>query len=289
MLPGFRFLFAAIMFSMSLLVFGLGAASLLRAAHESFASNSSWRAAPEAAFVQHSDATLPMLATLSVDTTAVDKPIEPASVSAIPAEQPVTPAASADVDQVAATKPAETPAVEIAKPDAAPIDVPVAETPPPPAAAPTVEVATTPSKVAAATASDIAPAGGELAPALPETAPLPSPDPMAENPATTDPATTVPAATAEASASAKIATLGGPAVDVAEEASAIAKKATKPDTAKADRAAIKRRAEARRAAQRRRYVLRARLAAQQQLQANPFGQQQLAQQPQQFAPATPRQ
>ena len=39
MLPGFRFLFAAIVLSMSILVFGLGAAALLRAAHEEFAAN----------------------------------------------------------------------------------------------------------------------------------------------------------------------------------------------------------------------------------------------------------
>ena len=37
MLPGFRFLFAAIVLSMSVLIFGLGAAALLRAAHEQFA------------------------------------------------------------------------------------------------------------------------------------------------------------------------------------------------------------------------------------------------------------
>ena len=47
MLPGFRFLFAAIALSVSILVFGLGAAALLRAAHEEFASYSSWRAATE--------------------------------------------------------------------------------------------------------------------------------------------------------------------------------------------------------------------------------------------------
>src|ERR1700748_1607454 len=57
MLPGFRFLFAAIMLSMSLLIFGLGAAALLRAAHESFASNTSWRGAPEVPFAQRPDTT----------------------------------------------------------------------------------------------------------------------------------------------------------------------------------------------------------------------------------------
>ena len=34
MLPGFRFRFAAVFLSMSVLVFGVGAAALLRAAHE---------------------------------------------------------------------------------------------------------------------------------------------------------------------------------------------------------------------------------------------------------------
>ena len=43
MLPGIRFLFAAILLSISIVVFGLGAAALLRAAHEDFASNPSWR------------------------------------------------------------------------------------------------------------------------------------------------------------------------------------------------------------------------------------------------------
>ena len=38
MLPGFRFLFTAIVLSMSILIFGLGAAALLRAAHEEFAN-----------------------------------------------------------------------------------------------------------------------------------------------------------------------------------------------------------------------------------------------------------
>ena len=56
MLPGFRFLFAAIVLSMSILVFGLGAAALLRAAHEQFASNPSWHAAPEATVAQQSRA-----------------------------------------------------------------------------------------------------------------------------------------------------------------------------------------------------------------------------------------
>ncbi|MES2752133.1 MAG: hypothetical protein V4661_12255, partial [Pseudomonadota bacterium] len=45
MLPGFRILVATIVLSASVLVFGLGAAALLRAAHEEFASLPSWRLA----------------------------------------------------------------------------------------------------------------------------------------------------------------------------------------------------------------------------------------------------
>ena len=56
MLPGFRFLFAAIMLLLSILIFGLGAAALLRAAHEEFASNPSWHATPETTFAQQTEA-----------------------------------------------------------------------------------------------------------------------------------------------------------------------------------------------------------------------------------------
>ena len=47
MLPGFRFLFTAIVLSMSILVFGFGAAALLRTAHEEFASTPTWRRPPK--------------------------------------------------------------------------------------------------------------------------------------------------------------------------------------------------------------------------------------------------
>src|SRR5690349_19177763 len=101
MLPGFRFLFAATMLSMSLLIFGLGAAALLRAAHESFASNSSWRAAPEVAFAQRPETTMPMLAALRVEANVVEKANEQRADAAVPAEP-------AKNDQVAALRPVET-------------------------------------------------------------------------------------------------------------------------------------------------------------------------------------
>jgi hypothetical protein len=70
MLPGFRFLFTAIVLTMSVLVFGLGAAALLRAAHEQFASNPSWHAAPEANFAQQTELSTPVLSMLRVEETA---------------------------------------------------------------------------------------------------------------------------------------------------------------------------------------------------------------------------
>src|SRR5690242_10877658 len=72
MLPGFRFLFGAIVVSMSILVFGLGAAALLRTAHEEFASAPVWRPTPETRFAQAVDATQPVIAMLRVDDASKD-------------------------------------------------------------------------------------------------------------------------------------------------------------------------------------------------------------------------
>jgi hypothetical protein len=98
MLPGFRFLFGAIVFSMSILVFGLGAAALLRAAHEEFSSNPSWRAAPETMFAQRGEASPPVLAMLRVEpapaapnadnAAAASVPAAPAAVATAPPEPP---------------------------------------------------------------------------------------------------------------------------------------------------------------------------------------------------------
>ncbi|MCS3727007.1 hypothetical protein [Bradyrhizobium betae] len=68
MLPGFRFLFAAILLSTSILVFGLGAAALLRASHEQYVSNPSWRNGPqEQVFAQAPEPALPVLAALRAE------------------------------------------------------------------------------------------------------------------------------------------------------------------------------------------------------------------------------
>ena len=79
MLPGFRFLFAAIALTMSILIFGLGAAALLRAAHEEFASVPSWRTAPETMFAQPSEASPAVLAMLRIEPR-VDEPKAPDTI-----------------------------------------------------------------------------------------------------------------------------------------------------------------------------------------------------------------
>lgn len=295
MLPGFRFLFAAIMLSMSLLIFGLGAAALLRAAHESFASNSSWRAAPEVPFAQHPDTTLPMLATLRVEPPAIEKANEPAKVTAAPADQPPSAAKSAGSEQVAASRPAETPPAEIAKPAELPAPMPLAENPPAPETTFVGIVSSTGEtpnaadgqKTTAVAAIDAAPAKREPAAAQAEPAIQPPTDLTSANPtsatSTAGASTTaaIPTAAPEASiAATKIATLGGPPVDIAGVASASAVKSG----AKSDESVIKKRVHARRTLHRRRLAARARLLAQQQLlQANPFA----AQQQQAFPPAAP--
>ena len=258
MLPGFRFLFAAIMLSMSLLVFGLGAAALLRAAHESFASNSSWRAAPEVTFAQRSDSTLPMLATLRVDTPVVEKAPEQASPVASSVETSPAATAPATSEQVAAVKPL----------DAAPAETSTSESPPPamrPAENPPSAAQATATADQTTTAAAITPPGapsgaGERAAAAsePKCTPQSTPAPDQASPAAT-----------------KIATLGGPPVDITEETISetlpARDKTAMPDQARADQSTIKRRVQAKRAAHRRRLTARARLAIQaQQQQANPF-------------------
>jgi hypothetical protein len=183
MLPGLRFLFAAIILSMSILVFGLGAAALLRAAHEEFASNPSWHATPETMFTQQAEATRPVLAMLRIDTPAADQPTSDNA-----------PAAAAPAEQVAAT-PAER--IAALKPE---------DSPPPAAVKPEIPVEVTPAQ------SDAAPAPADAPTAADETkiAPVVSaateaaPPEQASAPASPDPAI----------APTKVATLGGPAVTV---------------------------------------------------------------------------
>lgn len=276
MLPGFRFLLAAIVLTMSILVFGLGAAAMLRASHEQFASSPARRTLPEPvfaqqqAFPQQTEPPAATLAMLRVDPPVVDKapevsppaamappaepapeavpapPIETERLAALKVDEPAPaeavkpePAAKAEVPEVAAT-PEPTPPVETAPVEAAPVQVEA------PAAAEATKVAAV-QEAAPPVPAETAPA--ELAPviALPE--PENKPEPT------------------------KTAALGTPANTVADLPSA------KPNSAEADKAAARKRLRAQRAKERRRLAaLRARharqAAAQQQATlSNPFGMQ----------------
>jgi hypothetical protein len=276
MLPGFRFLFAAIVLSMSILIFGLGAAALLRAAHEQFVSNPSWHAVPETVFAQQSDASWPVLAMMHVEpavperakapddvpaalapaeeeqATSVAPPAEPAPVAAAPTEP--TPA---EAEKLAAAKPEDAAGDEVAKPvipaapSSAPSDVAAAKTDAPvspDAPAPAAETRIAATEQTVPPAREAAPVASEGMSAAPEPA-------------------SAPASAAPDAAVTKIATLGGPPVTI--EAQPPAKAAD----AKSDSDALKKRQQARRAAQRRRIASRARVARQATQQpASPFAQ-----------------
>ena len=280
---------------MSLLIFGLGAAALLRAAHESFASNSSWRAAPDVPFAQRPDTTMPVLAALRIETTPTEKANEQPLIAAAPADQPQPPAEPARNDQVAALRTVEPTPAEVAKPAAPPAPAPLAENPPapeaastppasaplassPPASAPEAAAPADERKITTAAVADTASVKTDLAKSEPPPQAEPPAVPAASQPIATSETAAAPVADpADSLAMTRIATLGGPPVDIVEAVPT-------PHTVKLprprpDQSAIKKRAQARRALQRRRFALRARLMLQQQ-QANPFGQ------PQSFAPAT---
>jgi uncharacterized low-complexity protein len=73
MLPGIRFIFVTIILSVSVLIFGLGAAALLRTAHEEFASLPAWRAAPPQLPAAPAETNMPTLAMLRIETLDVTR------------------------------------------------------------------------------------------------------------------------------------------------------------------------------------------------------------------------
>jgi hypothetical protein len=240
MLPGFRFLFAAIVLSMSVLVFGLGAAALLRAAHEQFSSIPSRRGPPEIHFAQPNDAAAPTLAMLRVEPPALEqKAPENVPEAAASAEPAATVAALAEPDKIAALKMEDSSPPETAK-----AETPVTEIQPPSEPAPVQAELPAPAdetRIAAigeaAALSEAAAPTNEAAPVVPEATHEP---PSAE----TDIAST------------KIATLGGPSVAIEPAPRAI--------EATPDQSEVKKRRQAQRAKERRRTAQRARQAAQQQ-------------------------
>jgi hypothetical protein len=278
MLPGFRFLFTAIVLSMSILVFGLGAAALLRAAHETFASTPSLHAPPETNFAQQGEANRPVLSMLRVDAAVTDKapdnvpattapasvtaPPEPVTTGSTPPEPAATTPMPAEPERVAALQPLDPPAPDAAKPD-----TPVAENPPQDQAATAQDANATPPPAAPAAADETrvaaATAATEPAPPASEAAPAAEVAATAEAaPAAPEPASAPSAADPE-TFSTTIATLGGPPVTIAPPA-----KSADP---KPDKNAIKKREQAKRAHRRRRIALRAQVAQAPQ-PVDPFGQ-----------------
>jgi hypothetical protein len=296
MLPGFRFLFAAITLSISILVFGLGAAALLRAAHEEFASNPSWRTAPGPTFVQQAEAPRPVLAMMRFDPAPVE---QKASDTAPAASTP----APAPAEQTANAEPAE----HIAPAESAPSVPPPAEqaatAPPPPERvaalrpeelAPSLPInpdGPTPENAAqseAAPGQKDAPANDAAKAAPPDAdigeSKVASTEQVSPPAAVLPPASEVtpvapeptpaPAASETSAASTRIATVGGPPVPI-ETRPPPAKPVVhaKPEHhATSEHHAIKKPQEARPAVHRRRLVTRVRSARVVQQPANPFAQ-----------------
>jgi hypothetical protein len=263
MLPGFRFLFAAIVLSMSILVFGLGAAALLRAAHEEFASNPSWRGAPETIFAQQAEATRPVLAILRVDTPVLDKAAEKAPENATPAAAPSTPD---DPERIAALKSENSPPPETTKPQTPVAESRVTESPA------QSEAASAPAEMPAAATENRSAEPNIAETNVAETKIALSEEVVPANRAAIPVAPAIPVASAAVDpqiapgasiAATKIATLGGAPVTIETPRA-------KAAGAKPDPGVIRKRRLARRAALRRRLAEQARLAAAQ--LPPPFGQ-----------------
>jgi hypothetical protein len=251
MLPGFRFLLAAILLSASILVFGLGAASLLRASHEQYVSNPSWRNGPqEQVFAQSPEPVQPVLAALRAEPEAVAEPMpslrDQVPTISLPASEP---------EQVAETGVQSEPKVA----DAAPVaDAPAAE----------------PAKVeAAAPSTDDTLTSADTTASIPEDKPAP---PMAASaPQPAEPTTGT--ASSFATDMSKVAALNDPAttawrdppVKTKTDAKSDAKADGKTDSSTPESKAAKPRAH--RVKKRRRIVRRPPPPVQ---QLDPFGQQQ---------------
>ncbi|MBR1160204.1 hypothetical protein [Bradyrhizobium elkanii] len=227
MLPGLRFLFAAIVLATSLLVFGLGAAALFRAAHEEFASIPALRAPPEPQFAQQLE-TPPVLAMVRVDPPAADK-----VTTDIPAAPPPEPAAS---EPAAPTE--ISPAAEPEKVAAVTADDPVPPAPPKPEApAQSADTAAQTPTADPLPASEPTPAGAEAAAAATEAKVAAVADPPAPSepalpppaPAMAEPEPAPPPSPEAIAAATKIATLGGPEVVVEAPVAPKAIEAKKPE------------------------------------------------------------
>ncbi|MDI3567302.1 hypothetical protein [Bradyrhizobium sp. Arg816] len=251
MLPGFRFLFAAILLSTSILVFGLGAAALLRATHEQYVSNPSWRNGPqEKVFARGPEPAQPVLAALRAEPEAAAEPTpslrDRVPTIGLPANEP---------EQVAAlTTEADVP--------------PQVSEAAPPAAEP-VQAEATPEAIAPAPADTLTPA--DTTASIPEAAPAIT----ASEPAPADPGAAL-ASPAPDIAPAKVAALNDPAAPALKDAPAKAKGDAKADSRASDSSAPDSKATKRQAKAKKRHRMVRRPPPQQLRQSyDPFGQQQM--------------
>jgi hypothetical protein len=214
MLPGFRFLFVAIVLSLSMLIFGLGATALLRSAHEEFVSLPTMRPQPETVFAQQTEATRPTLALLRVDTPAPEpsnRPTVPDAPNAAPPQEQSSPIASTEPDPVTAepdkttTEPdrSATPAAALQSEEKSGSADKSSEAPVPAEATARIEMPAPPPE-------NQTPETPKRKAVIPEPT---SPATVAATPAASEP-TSSPTDDGAKTASLKIATLGGPAVTV---------------------------------------------------------------------------
>jgi hypothetical protein len=162
MLPGLRFLCAAIALSISMLVFGLGAAALLRAAHGQFAGIPSWRAPPEILFAQRGQAE-PTLALVRIEAPEADRKAATPTASDNVQDQPAIDSAPPTAEQLAtepdriaaltgaAMKPENSPSSEAPNPEAPASEIPVQAEAPARADAPSPAAVTKPAAIAEVT------------------------------------------------------------------------------------------------------------------------------------------
>jgi hypothetical protein len=169
MLPGLRILFAITLLSVSVLIFGLGAAAFLRSAHEDFAS-APWRPieTPATARVDLAPATLAMLRVEPETTLHADLP---AAITAprdakMPADTSIAAPAAADTQSPRAEQVEAT--TKSTPPEPAPVSAPPMQTDAPQGAQES-SVAKTPAETPARDAS-VAPAVGEAKTAEAKTA-----------------------------------------------------------------------------------------------------------------------
>jgi cytoskeletal protein RodZ len=226
MLPGFRFLFAAVLLTVSLVVFGLGAAALLRSAHQEFATIPTRRAAPTV-FAQPPVEAPPTLAMLRVEAPApTPETVAPPVVSVTSAAEQVPPiAAPAEPEKIALPETAA-PLSTLAAPTVE-MTAPVAATPKPEVAtkseATKIEEREPLTTVAVAPATSVEP----VAAPPPEPAVVPAPAAATEVAAGPQPTATLTDDDARLS-STKIAMLGGPPIDTESVPLPKAKPAAEP-------------------------------------------------------------